>query len=194
MPRHRLQATQLEPHGSCAVVLFSAPVAGGSLPWASVFLVGWFSKQNHLYFLFCFIKTCKQSGRDPAQLPIWGPGLVCSPRVGDPGRPLESCFQAPKSSILRLSPRPSWMAACLDGYREGAVRCPPRPSLDQGMWPRGLPVNVLCGVPLPQGVPLYRGLRAQGCNRRGRGGGGAADRRWGTVCRGKQVAGVVRYD
>lgn len=87
--------------------------------------------------------------------------------------------------------RPPARMASARRRSEGAGRGPLRPPSGQGVWPRGLTVSVPCGVLLPRRAPLYRGLRAQGSNRRGHGGQGA-ELQTKESLQGKQVVRVVR--
>lgn len=87
--------------------------------------------------------------------------------------------------------RPPARMASVRRRSEGAGRGPLRPPSGQGVWPRGLTVSVPCGVLLPRRAPLYRGLRAQGSNRRGHGGQGA-ELQTKESLQGKQVVRVVR--
>lgn len=87
--------------------------------------------------------------------------------------------------------RPPARMASVRRRSEGAGRGPLRPPSGQGVWPHGLTVSVPCGVLLPRRAPLYRGLRAQGSNRRGHGGQGA-ELQTKESLQGKQVVRVVR--
>lgn len=101
-------------HGSCILVLFSAPVGGKFSLLGQCFPCWLVFKAKPLVFPFLLHHDLKA-----VRLPMWGPGLVRSPQPGNRGGRLKVASRPPSPQFCDCPSDPRGRpAACSGGYRE----------------------------------------------------------------------------